>query len=243
MTVVEEDGACGCPTGDSGDLHDTNGHGEHAWWTEVDVAEPDYSEGLNWMLRFEAAGDYVVHAWVPNLDDLTTRARYKVFFGDESDYAIVDQSAGAGGWVRLGTFHFAAGGDQWVRLGDNYDESADRGRKLALDALRFEPVSGGGGDDTGGVGPVDTGSGGGDDWPDEDCACEPGETRTMLCTDGGSRTKECDGCDWGDWSPCEGGGEPGGCACSAATSSAGPAALLGLLPLLAGVGARRRESA
>ena len=55
---------------------------------------------------------------------------------------LIDQSLTQGGWVDLGSYDFAAGDKQWVRLGDNYVNASDNGKSFAIDALRVTPVAG-----------------------------------------------------------------------------------------------------
>ena len=237
-TVIEEDDGCGCLTGSPSEIHTTSGHDDHAWWTEADVPEPDYAEGINTLLDFQAAGTYEVHAWVPQRDDLTSGALYKVFHGDSSTKVALDQRANGGGWASLGTFDFAAGEDQWVRLGDTWTDSADAGRTVMFDALRFDEVS-------------DTTDDTGDTWVDTaidtglDCECDEADfVQRMVCTDGGVRERECDGCDWTDWSPCEGGEEDEstqlGCGC--ATGRRGGAGWTLWAVLLLGYSTRRHTA-
>ncbi len=230
-TVVEEDSACGCPTG--GEMYETSGHGGHAWWTSVDVAEPHYAEGVNWMLTFKEAGRYEIAAYIPSVVGLTSGARYKVFHGSESTYAVVDQASAAGDWLELGTFEFQAGGDQWIRLGDNYDDPADAGANIAFDALRLTPEGWDPGqtEDTGGTTGNDTGATGSSGGEGGDaCECEDGDERSIACTGGGARAKTCDDCAWSEWSECPV-VEPGGCGC-ASSRRAAPMLLL-LISLMA----------
>ena len=141
-TVIEEEADCVSRTGSTGDFHDADGHAGHAWWTPVDVEAPDYAEGAIWSVEFESAGDYTLEAWVPaDLDDLTTRAIYKVQFDGQTEKAWPDQSSVSATWLPIGTFAFSAGGDQWIRLGDNQDDGAQSGRRVVFDALRFAPAT------------------------------------------------------------------------------------------------------
>jgi MYXO-CTERM domain-containing protein len=151
-TILEEDSACGSPTG--GPLDAITGHGGNGFWTTQDVVDPDYSEGLVWQLTFAQAGQFRVSAWVPPLTDPTTGANYKLQHGAGTDKVTVDQSQVSDDWLELGSFDFAAGGNQWVRLGDNFVNAADQGKQVGIDALRFSPdTSGGGGaSGTGGSG-------------------------------------------------------------------------------------------
>ena len=72
---------------------------------------------------------------------------------------VIDQSTGTG-WVSLGTYDFAADGDEWVRLDDNTGEAFDAQRVLVFDALRVVPLDVGGGD-TGDGGQTSGGDGSG----------------------------------------------------------------------------------
>jgi surface antigen len=55
------------------------------------------------------------------------------------------------------------------------------------------------------------------------CACAPGQTQTQACGDCGTRSRSCDGCDWGGWGSCEG-PDPGGGNVSCDTGALGPCA-------------------
>lgn len=226
-TLVEEDSDCGCLSGDPDAFQEADGHDGHSWWVRADVEEPDYAEGLNWMLDFRQAGTYALSAWVPDSSNLTGGALYKVFHGGRDTVVTVDQAAAGEGWVSLGTFDFAAGDGQWVRLGDNYGDAGDADTRVAIDALRIQPYEA----------PVDTGE------PDQDCTCEEGDLEEMLCTDGRVRTRTCQDCAWTSWSPCLGAGrvpEVSGCACGTTPSrSLGPL-VLAMVGLGVLVGRRRR---
>ena len=180
-TIVEEDGPCGkLPSlGNQDGYNDMDGHGGHAWWVSMSIPDPDYGKGVNWMLDFQAAGTYELEAQIPaGLDNLSSMATYKVFHPTGPTKVLVDQSAAAGGWAYIGSFQFIAGHqDQWVRLGDNYKPEEGPGRQLALDALRVKNNSG--------------------------CECTvEGELEFLPC-DGGTQQRECDGCDWSEWSACD----------------------------------------
>ncbi len=76
------------------------------------------------------------------------------------------------------------------------------------------------------------------------CDCAVLRDQSQVCSDGGVRTRDCDGCEWSVWSECEGEGAgepkpPGGCACGSV-----PGTPVSPLPFLAGLGlafARRRR--
>jgi len=179
-TIIEEDGPCASVVGT---LNDADGHGGHAYWATKEEVDPDYDQGVNWMFEFPAAGDHDLWIWVPEgLGALTTDADYKVFYGDQSAHVYVPQAGNEGTWVHLGTFSFEPGGDQWVRLGDNYTSAEDQGLTVAFDALKIAPVT--------------------------ECECTTaGAIQTQHCGIDGEQWRECDGCSWGPWSECDEGAD------------------------------------
>jgi MYXO-CTERM domain-containing protein len=58
----------------------------------------------------------------------------------------LDQTA-ADGWQPLGDITFAAGGNQWINLGDNTGEPTQE--QLVFDAIRFTPLDTGAGSGSG----------------------------------------------------------------------------------------------
>lgn len=179
-TVVEEDAACvELPSfANPAEYNDVDGHGGHAWWVPGQIPDPDYGNGVNWMLDFAEAGTYRIEAYVPSgLDDLTAMATYKVFHQGGATKVVVDQAAAAGGWVEVGQFPFVQGAqDQWVRLGDNYQPQEGPGKKIVLDALRISvPVA---------------------------CECQTAGLVELAPCEGGQQWRECDGCLWSEWSEC-----------------------------------------
>ncbi len=180
VTIIEEDGECGeLPSfSDIDQYHDLAGHGGHAWWVTASVPDPDYGNGINWNFVPDLAGTYQIEAYIPaGVGDLTASATYKVFHTGGTTKVVVDQGAYEGAWAPLGSFQFTAGlEDHWVRLGDNYQPEEGPGRRVVLDALRI-----------------------GD--PGE-CNCDtPGAVDSLPCQ-GGTRHRECDGCEWSEPGPC-----------------------------------------
>ncbi|MCB9701484.1 MAG: peptidoglycan DD-metalloendopeptidase family protein [Myxococcales bacterium] len=176
--ILEDDGPCLTLGGKPANYGEIAGNGGHAYHTALDVPSPDYAEGGIWLLNFEQAGDYELSVFVPaGLPSPANKATYKIAFNGQATKAYVDHAAVAGNWASLGTFTFAAGGDQWVRLGDNYDLPGDNGKRIAIDALKIVP----------GVAP---------------CECMPGQTDSLPCGNNGEQTRTCDGCSWGPWSMC-----------------------------------------
>ncbi len=121
--------------------------GSLKWTATTDFANPA-NYGV-WTLFFAEAGDYELEVYVEGTLAQSQQAAYQVRAGGDDTTVPLDQSA-ADGWVSLGTFTFAAGGDQQVRLDDNTGEPNDPTTRLLFDALRLTPVGGSGG--TGGTG-------------------------------------------------------------------------------------------
>ena len=220
-TVIEDDTPCLAAQGNLSET--TAGHGGHAYHAQQDTPDPDYAEGGVWLLNFAQAGSYDLFAWVPTgVTALTSQAVYKVQHAGTSKKVSVDQAAAAGGWAPLGSFAFAAGGDQWVRLGDNFLSPSDKGKSFVIDALKIAP-SGSKVDAGAGSGPTDAGGSG---WPDGSAALDAGIGAAGAAGQAGV-------------SPA--GDEDGaGCACRAAPGSlGGPRSALLLLCL--GLGALRRR--
>lgn len=167
-TIIEDESPCAAKQGTLGES--TSGMGGHAYTATLDVPDPDYAEGVVWNLTFAQAGTYDVSAWIPNgISNLTPEAVYKTQFDGGSAKVTVDQAGNAGGWALIGTYGFAAGGQQWVRLGDNYLSAASQGKTFVIDALKISPgaASTDGGVGGAGVGGSSGASGtGGWGWPD-----------------------------------------------------------------------------
>ena len=139
------------------------GHGGSLLWTTAtDDAKPD-NHGI-WGFDFEQPGDYVVDVYTDAGFGQSKQARYLVGHDDNEDEAVIDQSA-VDGWQTLGTFYFAAGDGQQLRLDDNSGEPLSQKRKLVFDAVRLTGMgnSGGGGSGSGGDGTAGSvGAGAGD---------------------------------------------------------------------------------
>lgn len=183
-TILEEDGPCVELRGSTDALHDVDGHDGHAYWTPKDEADPDYDDGIFWMLEFIEAGDYDVWAYVPaGLTDLTEDADYKVSYDGASLHAHLSQAAAPGAWLYIGQFAFNTGEDQWVRLGDNTTGGDDQDRKVAFDALRIgSTVESDDDDDDDDTGDDDGGSGDDDDEDTNDDQFKPHNSGGFGCS-------------------------------------------------------------
>ena len=136
------------------------GHGGSLLWTTAtDDAKPD-NYGV-WSFDFQQAGDYTLEIYTDAGFGQSKQARYQIEHDGDQDENVVDQSA-VDGWQTLGTFYFAAGGGQQLRLDDNTGEPLSQKRKLAFDAVRLTGMgnsggSGSGGNGLGGSGAMGTG--------------------------------------------------------------------------------------
>ncbi|NOY90788.1 MAG: hypothetical protein GXP55_06210 [Deltaproteobacteria bacterium] len=113
------------------------GSGGSLLWTPTRDGSAD-AVGV-FRLQFEASGRYRLEVSTPAAYATTTRADYVVHHAGVSETVRIDQSA-VDGWQRLGDFLFAAGGEQWLGLGDASGESASLGRAVVHDALRITRV-------------------------------------------------------------------------------------------------------
>lgn len=178
-----------------------------------------------WRLELEADGEYLVEVSSDATYSVRSNVRYEVRADGESHEVWIDPRGG--GWHTLGTYTFAAGGEQWVAVFDNEASSPGSDQHIVADAVRLTRVCCDDPVDTGGSG--DTGGAGDDTAPDGD---DTGRVDTGA-PDSGAR-------DTGSPGP---GGAPGalvpmptgGCGCG----DGGGAALIGVL--LAASGMRRRR--
>jgi len=129
-SVLQEDGDCATRTGS--EFRDIDGHGGHAWWTEVDVPSPDYGEGV--IYTFQATETLDLYFYAPALTAPASEVILKISHAGGADKQSIDPSGG--GWIALGEFDFA--GDSWVRVGDTYLDEEQVGLQVGFDALRFE---------------------------------------------------------------------------------------------------------
>jgi hypothetical protein len=190
------------------------GYGGHLYWTNAwNTDQPD--NWVWWRLHLARAGSYEVEVWAEPDYSVYDQARYVVMADGAQRELVVDLGQGDG-WLSLGSFDFAAGGEQWVALYDDHDGSVSSGQKIPADALRLtrlDPI-----EDT--APPVDS------DEPDE--TDEPGDSDALDSDAGwppGSRHAEVgDGC--------------GGCRSGPRSGAGWLLLVLGVL----GVQGRRRRS-
>jgi len=150
-TIIEDTSACAAKQGNLSES--SAGLGGHAYYAVLDVPDPDYAEGVVYSLDFAQAGDYDLFAWIPQgIGNLTPEAVYKTQYATAAAKVTVDQASNAGSWAFIGSYAFNAGGQQWVRLGDNYLSSASQGKNFVIDALKVAPAGAAPDGGAGGVG-------------------------------------------------------------------------------------------
>ena len=138
------------------------GHGGHLRWTDA-YQGADPSNWARFELHFDAAGQYEVEYHSVGQFAVFDAVRYEIVHRDQTETLAVDQ-AGRDGWMSLGTFGFARGGEQSVSLFDNAPAPVADGQRIVFDALRIRPAATGPDDPP----PAGGDEGGGEPAPDED---------------------------------------------------------------------------
>jgi len=163
--VIDDGDACFQSGGPQAYMRHVTDSGEDGdlYWTHAteDATEANFGQ---WNLFFAEAGHYRVEVYTAATYAQSKQATYVVHTDADHD-ATIDQSA-ADGWQTLGDFDFAAGGHQYIHLGDNTGEPLADNVQLVFDAVRVTRL------DTPGDG---SGSGSGADMdPDHTAGCTVG---------------------------------------------------------------------
>lgn len=143
-TIIEDDGPCFRRSGPSQYWHEeASGSGDHSIWTYT-TDDPEPTNSGSWALYFESAGEYSLWAFIPSPFGESERAAYRILHAGTETEVQASQPSAAGDWLSLGSFAFAAGGDQWVRLDDDTGEPyVDEGSatRIAFDAVRVRATA------------------------------------------------------------------------------------------------------
>jgi GH25 family lysozyme M1 (1,4-beta-N-acetylmuramidase) len=145
--IIDELDPCWAPVGpDRWDPESPEGYGGHLFWV-APTAGPSPQNWAFWNIELLEAGWYRVEAYTEGAfaDASVRSAAYVVNHGGRMDRVVVDQSA-LNGWAPLGTFEFAAGRGQFVRL-DDVPAYAGEGEIVLFDAVRLTRVADPGGPD------------------------------------------------------------------------------------------------
>lgn len=136
--VIEEAGSCFFAFGPNQFWRSVEGegHGGSLLWTNAFENDTPSNWG-RWSVNLSAGGDYDVDVYLEPAYAVHAGARYEVRHGGLQTVVFLDQSAG-NGWMRLGTFTFESGDDQWVSVYDDTGPVAPE-QHIAVDALRLTP--------------------------------------------------------------------------------------------------------
>ncbi len=181
--TIDNTSACFRTFGPASYWHkETTGSGGSLVWTyPSEKAVP--TNWAWWRLELEQAGEYRVEYYANRTHGTFTKARYSVL-ADGTEHAVtVNQSRGSG-WTTLGTWRFAAGGNQYVRVNDNAPPPVDTSKRIVADAIRLVPVT------------PTTGCGNGTCEATEDCNGCPSDCGACpRCGDGSCNgTEDCSSC-------------------------------------------------
>jgi lysozyme len=154
---IDDGDACFATGGPSTTLRQVTdaGEGGDLVWTHA-TASATEANFATWHLYFAEAGTYRVEAYTAAAYATSKQATYEVTTATGMTAATIDQSA-VDGWQLLGTFDFAAGGNQSLHLGDNTGEASAAMAQLVFDAIRLTRVDA----------PAGSGSGMGSDYSGE----------------------------------------------------------------------------
>ncbi len=137
--IVEENGPCFGAYGPAAYWRtESVGHGGSLRWTNAYENETP-SNWARWQLPVVEAGNYRVEVWTEPGFSVHREARYSIRHAGEEHAMLVDLSAGSG-WLSLGVFAFAAGGEQHLNLFDNSLTAVLADQRIAADAVRLTPI-------------------------------------------------------------------------------------------------------
>jgi MYXO-CTERM domain-containing protein len=144
--TIDDGDACFTAGGPAQYMRHVTGTGasDGLYWTHTTQAADAANYG-QWNLVFAQAGTYKVEAYTAASYATSHAAAYLIQASGAQQSVTIDQTA-SDGWQSLGEIAFAAGGDQWINLGDNTGEATQQ--QLVFDAIRFTPVDTGAGSDT-----------------------------------------------------------------------------------------------
>ena len=135
--TIDDQDACFTPGGPSQYMRHATDAGDAGglYWTHTTTAGAEANFG-QWNLDFAVGGTYGVEVYTAAPYAQSKTADYQIQANGAVQSVTIDQSA-VDGWQSLGDIAFAAGGAQWINLGDNTGETAPQ--QLVFDAIRFTP--------------------------------------------------------------------------------------------------------
>ena len=112
--------------------------GEYRWTGAITANNP--TNIAEWGIALERGGEYLVSVAIPRDTSASQQARYEILHNGERSEVIIDQTSAVDGRITLGTFEFAAGEQQFVRVFDNTGEASSLNRRVLVDALVLSPT-------------------------------------------------------------------------------------------------------
>ena len=92
---------------------------------------------ISWIPDFPETGDYAVYVSYAMSDSNVTDAHYTVYHTGGQTRFLINQQIGGGTWIYLGTFRFQAGYNPDIGRVSLTNQSAEVGRRVTADAVRF----------------------------------------------------------------------------------------------------------
>ncbi|MEC0228711.1 glycoside hydrolase family 16 protein [Paenibacillus alba] len=89
----------------------------------------------SWTPSSLSNGYYEVFAWIPSAGDGTTSAKYTIYHNGKTDVVTKNQTSGGNAWVRLGSYDFAGGSGEYVKLENNAGSGVLRADAMKVMAL------------------------------------------------------------------------------------------------------------
>lgn len=137
-TIIDDEDPCFERTASEAWYVVNGGYNNHLYYTYVwDKA----AEAVGtWNINATRAGTYEVFAYIQSgVGAVSEKAPYTIRASGKETTVRVNLS-GKSGWVSLGKYAFANGGDQWVRLSDASGEpyTGKDGKRILFDAIKFE---------------------------------------------------------------------------------------------------------
>ncbi len=115
-----------------------NGYGGEAFLIKNQAFAREQASWARWYAPLPRAGNYEVSAYIPAGIGTTRSARYWIAHAGAFDFRKLNQMLYANQWISLGTYYFAATGDEYVTVSDATYEPL-LSATLVVDALKFSP--------------------------------------------------------------------------------------------------------
>jgi MYXO-CTERM domain-containing protein len=114
------------------------GHDGDLVWTHTTDKAEEVNFG-HWSLITAEAGRYRIEVSTPAAYAESKQALYRIRAAGTEHEIVIDQTA-ADGFQSLGEFELAAGGDQYIHVGDNTGEPGADNVQLVFDAVRITRI-------------------------------------------------------------------------------------------------------